>query len=160
MVGAKRECPVDWTALVSKPIAVAGLDVTVDECPKCHGLYLDKGEIKRITGNERLNDLLTKHLGTDADSPYVCPGCGWTMDREDAGDVRVDVCLKCFGVWLDEGELDRLKDKSEDWFDPGSFSDEKRKELDRAAQVRARERKKAWSRFLYRLSGRDLVRRR
>src|SRR5205807_4688683 len=61
-----------------------------------------------LTGSPSLNKLLTKYLGLDSDSQLVCPNCGGLMDGEDAGDVRVDVCLDCFGVWLDAGELERL----------------------------------------------------
>jgi Zn-finger nucleic acid-binding protein len=35
------------------------------------------------------------------------------MDLEYAEDVEIDVCLSCNGAWLDYGELDKLKDKSE-----------------------------------------------
>jgi Zn-finger nucleic acid-binding protein len=39
------------------------------------------------------------------------------MDLQRAEDVEVDVCLKCRGVWLDEGELEGLKKVPEDGFD-------------------------------------------
>lgn len=153
----KRECPIDWTPLVAESISVPGFDVQADRCAKCKGLFLDKGEIKRITGNDKLNELLTKHLAGDSDSPLVCPACGWTMDMEDADGVRVDVCLKCFGVWLDAGELDQLKEKKADAFDPMYFSQEKLKELRRSEAAQAGERKKFWSAFMHRLTGRDLI---
>lgn len=138
----KKECPVDWTPLVPRKIPVFGPDVEVDSCPKCNGLYLDKGEIRRLTGNRDLNKLLTKRLGLDADSPYVCPRCGGLMDAEQAGRTRVDVCLGCKGVWVDHGELEALRaDKATDYT---ATSPEKAAELQRADAARARDRKSFW----------------
>ncbi len=138
----KRECPVDWTTLVARKIPVFGPDIEIDCCPKCQGIYLDKGEIRRLTGNRNLNDLLTKHLGLDADSSYVCPRCGGLMDAEMAGSTRVDVCLTCKGVWVDHGELESLQaDKTTDHT---AFSSEKTAELGRAKSAVRRDRKSFW----------------
>jgi len=43
----------------------------------------------------------------DAD-PIACPKCHVRMDRLDAKGVEVDRCVKCGGIWLDQGELDVL----------------------------------------------------
>ena len=144
----QRQCPKDWTRLVEEKISVSGLDVTADRCPKCSGLFLDKGEIKRITGNHNLNDLLTKHLGLDSDSQRVCPSCGSVMDAEDAAGVEVDVCLQCKGVWLDAGELEAVKAKGEEAFARATFSVEKEQELDRAERAERRNRRAKWKAFL------------
>jgi len=37
-----------------------------------------------------------------------CPKCHVKMDRVDAKGVVVDRCVKCGGLWLDQGELDGL----------------------------------------------------
>ena len=103
-----RECPKDWTALTKETRQTHMRTVEVDVCPTCHGLFLDKKEIRSLTGSASLNRLLTKKLGLDSDSQLLCPNCGGLMDGEDAGNVRVDVCLDCNGVWLDAGELERL----------------------------------------------------
>jgi hypothetical protein len=90
-------------------------NVTIDACPKCAGIFLDIGEIKKLTGNRDLNALLTKYLGIDTGSQLVCPSCGGLMDDEKAGDVIVDVCISCKGVWLDAGELEKLAESKEDF---------------------------------------------
>lgn len=134
----RRDCPRDHTALVEEKRDAFAFPVTVDACPKCGGEYLDKGEVLRLTGNRPLHTFLTKYLGIDSDSPLVCPGCGGIMDLEDAAGVKVDVCLQCYGVWLDKGELDQLKDS-----DPKAFTDlspEKRAELFDAAAAKKRDR--------------------
>lgn len=63
------------------------------------------------------------------------------MDGEDAGDVRVDVCLKCNGVWLDVGELQRLAEIDDDEFQ--SFTPDKITEILKARDIRDNERRKA-----------------
>ncbi|HEV8360758.1 MAG TPA: zf-TFIIB domain-containing protein [Candidatus Thermoplasmatota archaeon] len=136
----RRDCPRDHTPLVEETRPVLGPDVKVDICPMCKGVFLDKGEILRLTGNRPLNTFLTKYVGIDSDSQLVCPACGGIMDLEDAAGVKVDVCLSCFGLWLDAGELDQLKDA-----DPKAFkelSPEKRAELFDAAFAKQRERQR------------------
>jgi Zn-finger nucleic acid-binding protein len=157
----KRECPVHWVPLEPRTIEVVrAFDVVADVCPTCQGVFLDKGEIKRITGHDQLHDLLTKHVGYDSDSQRVCPSCGSIMDMEDADGTKVDVCLTCFGVWLDAGELEQLRAKPGAAFDPSQFSESKRVEVQRARQIEQRDRRHKWTMFLYRLRGADLFSRR
>lgn len=146
----KRECPVDWTELVPRTVALPmKRDVSVDECPKCKGVFLDEHEIGKVADNKNLNKLLTRYVGTDSDSPRVCPACGGVMDAEDAAGVRVDVCLTCYGVWLDGGELDHLKAKSEK--DLETLSVAKQAELFDAGQNQAKKvaGRSAFYRFLW-----------
>lgn len=151
----QRECPVHWDPLEPETVQLPwARDVTLDRCPTCKGVYLDKGEVKRITGHANLDDLLTKHLGLDSDSARICPACGMVMDAEDADRVHVDVCLSCHGVWLDAGELEQLKDRDDAAFDPANFTAEKRSELDRAGLAQENTRKQAFKGFLGRLTGR------
>lgn len=133
----RRDCPRCHVPLHQER-REAFFPVTVDVCPKCDGEFLDKGELLRLTGNRPLHTFLTKYLGVDSDSSLVCPACGGIMDLEDAAGIKVDVCLQCYGVWLDKGELDRLKDA-----DPKAFKDlspAKRAELFDAANAQKRER--------------------
>lgn len=37
-----------------------------------------------------------------------CPKCHIRMERLDTAGVEVDRCLRCGGIWLDQGELDTL----------------------------------------------------
>ena len=120
-------------------------------CPKCHGIFLDQKEIRTLTGSSSLNKLLTKYLGLDSDSQLICPNCGGLMDGEDAGGVRVDVCLDCSGVWLDAGELERLGAMSDGEF--RAFTPDKIEEILKAKDVKDEERRKA-IRSLFRGIGR------
>ncbi|MGB7532388.1 MAG: zf-TFIIB domain-containing protein [Halobacteriota archaeon] len=107
------DCPRCWVAMKKQEVDVLGPNVIIDVCPKCHGTWFDNNELKKILGDRKLADYLTKHIGTQSDSKLVCPRCGGLMDLEYAEDVEIDVCLNCNGAWLDYGELDKLKDKSE-----------------------------------------------
>jgi uncharacterized protein len=40
-----------------------------------------------------------------------CPKCGSELQEVAFGDVRVDKCFGCEGLWLDNGELERLRTK-------------------------------------------------
>ena len=122
----ERACPRDRAKLAAKDHK----GVTVDECPKCGGIFLDKNEIKKLTGDKGLNKHLRDEVGYDVDSQLLCPSCGGLMDLEHVHGVDVEVCLTCYGLWLDKGELDALvaaKGKVV------AMSAAKRAELDKAA---------------------------
>lgn len=121
----RRDCPRDRTPLAAKSVK----DVTLDECSKCHGIFLDKNELKKLTGDADLNKYLRDMVGYDVDSKLLCPSCGGLMDAEHVRGVEVEVCLTCFGLWLDQGELDALvAGKGQ----PIVIDDAKRAELDKA----------------------------
>ena len=110
----KRDCPHCFERL-EKNILKKGLwSVETDVCKTCKGLYLDKGELLKLTSNRPLHNITTKYLGVDSDSQLLCPGCGSIMDMESVGGVEIDVCLQCNGVWLDSDELGRLKELESD----------------------------------------------
>ena len=90
-----------------------GRRIEVDACPQCNGIWLDSGELRKVLGDKKLSDYLTKEIGTKTDSPLLCPRDAGLMDIEIADDIEVDVCLTCNGVWLDAGELAGLKELSD-----------------------------------------------
>lgn len=40
-----------------------------------------------------------------------CPKCGMQLEEIPFGDVRVDKCFNCEGIWLDKGELETIQTK-------------------------------------------------
>lgn len=56
---AERVCPVDgeW---MSKEIAHM---IVIDRCPKCHGVWLDGGELERLKGGVESEALLAMTTG-------------------------------------------------------------------------------------------------
>ncbi|OVE79239.1 hypothetical protein BVY01_03005 [bacterium I07] len=51
----------------------------------------------------------------------LCPKCNDTeMDKVNFDNVEVDRCTKCFGIWLDYGELEAMMRKEgSEWVDIG-----------------------------------------
>lgn len=111
------DCPRCFTRTIRQEVKVFGPNIDIDICPNCNGTWLDTGELKKMIKDRKITDYLTKDIGTKTESKLVCPRCGGLMDIENADDIEVDVCLSCNGVWLDEGELEGLKLKSEEGFE-------------------------------------------
>ena len=85
----------------------------VDLCPKCGGLWLDRGEITRAAKLpeeelDRLRGLLTGKAGpppVPTENKAPCPACPGSLAEVVLGAVHVDYCNKCHGIFLDRGEL-------------------------------------------------------
>lgn len=93
-------------------------DIEVDHCPACGGLWLDHGEIERLSRKmasdiDRLRRLLTG-IEVMSGPPAVpsevqgaCPACQAQSVKEvGLGNIRVDFCTRCKGLFLDRGEID------------------------------------------------------
>ena len=86
----------------------------IDLCPKCGGLWLDRGEITRTaklpaTELTRLRSLLTGTAGPPpipTENKAPCPACPGSLAEVMLGSVHVDYCNKCHGIFLDKGELE------------------------------------------------------
>ena len=103
------DCPRCFCKTTEEEVEVWGPNITIDRCPECGGVWLDKGELAILLKNKKLSDYLTKEIGTQSKSELVCPKCGGLMDIETAEEIEVDVCLTCNGVWLDFGEMEALE---------------------------------------------------
>ncbi len=91
-------------------------DVEVDYCPECHGLWLDKNEIRQLADKSdetlsELRDLVQE--GTADDQPArstvkpPCPACGSKLTLAVFGSIYMEHCAACDGIYLDRGELDK-----------------------------------------------------
>jgi len=100
-----------------KAHADSGTGLEIDVCPKCWGMWFDGDELSRFLKSDRLKKRF--FLSEDVSSPQAigftisskqraCPRCRQPMSEELYGDVSVDVCQKCRGIWLDDGELQRI----------------------------------------------------
>ncbi|MCI0497319.1 MAG: zf-TFIIB domain-containing protein, partial [Thermoplasmata archaeon] len=67
------QCPRDRAHLREIEVDVPGRNVRVDVCPDCGGMWLDPGELRRLLGDRKLTDHLTRDIGTSTSSPVVCP---------------------------------------------------------------------------------------
>jgi len=115
MADATNICCVKCTSILDRA-TFQGLEV--DLCPKCGGLWLDRGEITRaarLPEKElaRLRNLLTGRSGPPpipTESVAPCPACPGKLSEVLLGTVHVDYCDRCQGIFLDKGELEAAVD--------------------------------------------------
>src|SRR5262249_10940604 len=89
-------------------------DVEVDLCPKCGGLWLDKGEITKLANmpDPELGDLRAALVGTagpppvPSDTAQHCPARPGSLKEGVLGPVHVGYCGNGHGIVLRGGELD------------------------------------------------------
>ena len=109
------KCPRDGTSLEKVSI----LQMELDKCHKCDGIWCDAGEMERMrelraAGIEeaigaKYGDPEYREGATDG---YMrCPGCSGRLQRYSYSyvtPIELDRCEKCFGIWLDDTELDKV----------------------------------------------------
>jgi len=92
-------------------------DVAVAACPTCAGVFLDRGELNRVTedidGDLEYSTLHEKKADApDSLGPIDCPCCdGGTMQKVEFlvhTGIILDHCRSCGGFWLDGKELERI----------------------------------------------------
>lgn len=83
------------------------LDVEVDVCPTCQGIWFDRNELSRIVGTTKDIALTGASM---KQTNYRCPRCHqmlmevpYTWDKT----MLVDMCPGCEGIYLDAGELEK-----------------------------------------------------
>ena len=89
---------------------------TVDRCSRCNGIFFDRGELESIIKLVRLfqsadlgeNDIDTIPK-TEKQRAVLCPEDGDRMSERDIGGITIDLCGRCGGIWLDNGEIITLK---------------------------------------------------
>ena len=89
------KCPKDGSQMVEDQLQ----GVTIDICGQCNGVWLDWGELRRISDRLVTEDQL-KERGP---SRRLCPKCGKQMKKADLRGVTVEAC-GC-GLYFDQGEL-------------------------------------------------------
>lgn len=112
-------CPRCNVAL--EPGELQGVDVL--ECPSCKGLWLKAEDLRRLKDDrdESLRwvdfDLFAAARNHGHPSRLKCPVCGLAMEAlaYEHSSVRVDLCPRDRGVWLDGGELGRIVEALEGW---------------------------------------------
>jgi len=92
-------------------------DASVEFCPKCGGMWISREDFTRSIKRTPPPDL-PKEEPPDAEkpiwaeSPLACPRCGGNMAKavyDYSSGIKVDRCDRCRGIWLDRGELGRLR---------------------------------------------------
>lgn len=112
-VPKENQCPRCQKNLrETKPDEIS--NVVVDICPKCFGMWFERGELDRLDKSVWTNIESYKFHKTEGDHPAApCPKCLMTLRSvvpDDFPEVTLDRCTSCEGFWLDAGELDRVRD--------------------------------------------------
>jgi len=69
-------------------------------------------ERRRKVAEERQAKLLAEERERERAIHFMkCPKCGMQLEEIAFGDVRVDKCFSCEGLWLDKGELEVIRQK-------------------------------------------------
>ncbi|MGE0708958.1 MAG: zf-TFIIB domain-containing protein [Planctomycetota bacterium] len=98
--------------------AVTIHEVEVDRCPHCSGVWLDRSEFGRLVklDKDELAPLLRGSPDEELDARAgKCPRDGDALLRARSAlrpEVVLDYCGTCQGVWLDAGELGRLRERA------------------------------------------------
>ncbi len=85
--------------------------VVVDVCPKCQGIWLDKGEIFYFTNipqylQAQIEEALKHPRPSKRHNPYTQEPLV-ELSLFD-GDLLIDYSLQTHGIWLDKGEINKL----------------------------------------------------
>ncbi len=107
--------------------------VKVDRCPECGGTWFEQDELRQVKDRESHGDYgwLDVNLWQDAEKVAVddesrtqCPKDGAPLATVRYGDpeIAVEVCPLCFGLWLDQGEYDKIIEHLEERVDSETFA--------------------------------------
>lgn len=77
--------------------------VELDRCGFCKGLWFDGGELEKVLGKKLSGSLTSADVRS-----RKCPKCNVQLVAVVLGEVQVDACTTCRGVFLDDGELKKL----------------------------------------------------
>ena len=126
---ARIECPVCLGVKLAKLRPAAEVDLVLDYCARCGGIWFDAGEVPRLRDCQPQALAATVRL-SDEVHRMRCHGCGASLARNDArcghcgwrnilecptcrrpltpverDGLRLDACRSCRGVWFDNAEL-------------------------------------------------------
>lgn len=97
--------------------------VTVDACVgHCGGIFFDNRELQQVDENAEKAGERFLQIPRDPDqkvdmqSKRICPKCDMKMMRHFFSvrrKIEVDECASCGGMWLDAGELARIRGEFE-----------------------------------------------
>jgi len=97
--------------------------IDIDLCDSCKGIWMDKGEAATFT--ELADDIpkLQEVLSQAKYTEYTCPKCQGILQEMKyvpEGNLVIDRCDKCGGIWLDAEELWQMEDLASRVEDPRS----------------------------------------
>ena len=112
------KCPACSSELIEESVG----SIKVDLCHSgCGGIWFDRGELAQLDEeSEPLPTMRQPSPGTDQRNPFPrhCPRCENShmvvQQYDSESPVEIDMCWECGGVWLDRGELERIRQSGTD----------------------------------------------
>lgn len=96
------------------------LSIEFEGCPKCHGFWLDRDELRKLKNKVGIGELHWLNSEVDNIEQAAAIPTKRLCPRKDNGQllsvvfskssVVMDWCPKCHGIWLDRGEYDKIID--------------------------------------------------
>lgn len=99
-------CPHHGRSLVPRKVEDGR---TVEIYLACHGLWLAPALVAGLVGHALKTSAVAALPSARAFSALPCPVDGSGMRALRSAGVEIDLCGRCGGVWLDAGELERLR---------------------------------------------------
>jgi len=93
------------------------------KCPRCEGFWFDPGELSRIRQEKdwfTIDHVHKAAKATIADTNLKCPRHEInlkTIEYEQETGIKVHVCPRCEGLWLEAGEVRAIHKANETWFE-------------------------------------------
>lgn len=92
-------------------------EIEIDICPRCNGLWLDRGEFDILTAESTVyrEEKLTKEYSRpplpDEIAYIPCVRCGKLMVKKNYARISGVITDECgrHGVWLDSGEIEKIR---------------------------------------------------
>ncbi len=118
----KLTCPADSGVMEAVRLGVGTpLEVTLDRCTTCGGIWLDSGELDKLTQHDpevraeatKTDSTTARRARTSSAAPRHCPRDSTILvptEHKQQLHILIDRCTSCHGIFLDAGEL---KDLSE-----------------------------------------------
>jgi Zn-finger nucleic acid-binding protein len=101
--------------LKDRALKADDVEVTVRECPKCHGQLFERGAFTQVSEVPRTYDVDLSRIPEPGEQlhPLACPSCGdgpmMKVQSRREKSVTMDLCASCSSIWLDSGELDAIR---------------------------------------------------
>ena len=98
-------------------------DVVYQRCGNCGGFWFDKdklGQIKKQKDWFKVDTILKEAKLKVIHGELKCPRCSETLhilEYSHETGIKVNLCSKCEGLWLDSGELQAIHEASESWME-------------------------------------------
>ncbi len=97
--------------------------IEIDICPLTKGIWLDLGELRALTGLAADLPYFAEAVASATDTIWPSPVAPCTLREirfHPEHQVVIDYCPVSGGIWLDRGELDKLKRIADQIGDPKS----------------------------------------